>query len=170
MPPNASSAPKSSAEPRHSSSTHDIAEWADALADIPNTAVIDMGGGEFGCDPLRIFPDNFAGSYWLDYMVPMIGPGLAQHRRSNACAPCSPRRTPPTRHHSTAALMSYIASIQAPLRRRRQPATSSSPNSPTTCNLCSVALHSWATYDFTAAIFDDTLPVPDLSALDVTIG
>ena len=27
----------------------DIAEWADALADIPNTAIIDMGGDEFGC-------------------------------------------------------------------------------------------------------------------------
>ena len=32
-----------------------------------------------------------------------------------------------------------------------------------------IALHSWATYDFTQAIFDDTLPVPDLNALDVTI-
>ena len=32
-----------------------------------------------------------------------------------------------------------------------------------------VALQSWATYEFTQAIFDDTLPVPDLDTLDVTI-
>ena len=32
-----------------------------------------------------------------------------------------------------------------------------------------VALDSWATYEFTQAIFDDTLPVPDLAHLDVTI-
>ena len=31
------------------------------------------------------------------------------------------------------------------------------------------ALQSWATYDFTQAIFDNTLPVPDLNTLDVTI-
>ncbi|WP_262491182.1 ATP-binding protein [Mycobacterium simiae] len=31
------------------------------------------------------------------------------------------------------------------------------------------ALQSWATYDFTRAIFDPALPVPDLANLDVTI-
>jgi hypothetical protein len=32
-----------------------------------------------------------------------------------------------------------------------------------------LALESWATYEFTRAIFDDTLPVPNLADLDVTV-
>ena len=67
----------------------DYREWATALADIPNTAVIDMGGGQFGCDPLRIFPDNLAGSYWLDYLLPMLGldPRSTAVARLRTCSP-----------------------------------------------------------------------------------
>ena len=62
--------------------------------------------------------------------------------------------------------MDYIASIQAPLTgadtRPDQLAQLAADLQPVL-----VALQSWATYDFTQAIFDDTLPVPDLNALDV---
>ncbi|WP_231102951.1 ATP-binding protein, partial [Mycobacterium avium] len=47
-------------------------EWQKALADIDNKAVIDMAGNQFSCDPLRVFPPDVAGGYWLDYMVPMM--------------------------------------------------------------------------------------------------
>ncbi len=69
---------------------------------------------------------------------------------------------------STAALMSYISRIQAP-------ATGPDDRAPQVIRLAEdlapilAALQSWATYDFTRAIFDDTLPVPDLAALDVTV-
>src|SRR6185436_13223953 len=93
----------------------DIAEWADALADIPDKAIIDMGGDEFGCCPLRLFPEKVAGGYWLDYMVPMMG----LDSRSTAVQRLRPLLTASARRRlgitSTAALMNYIASIQAPL-------------------------------------------------------
>ena len=58
--------------------------------------------------------------------------------------------------------MNYIASIQAPLdgpdTRPDQLAQLAHDLQPVL-----VALQSWATYDFTQAIFDDTLPVPDLA-------
>ena len=41
-------------------------------ADVDNKAVIDMAGNHFSCDPLRTFPADIAGGYWLDYMVPMM--------------------------------------------------------------------------------------------------
>ena len=146
----------------------DIAEWAEALADIPNKAIIDMGGDEFGCCPLRLFPEKVAGGYWLDYMVPMMG----LDSRSTAVQRLRPLLTASARRRlgitSTAALMNYIASIQAPLTgadtRPDHLAQLASDLQPVL-----IALQSWATYDFTQAIFDDTLPVPDLNALDVTI-
>lgn len=146
----------------------DIAEWADALADIPNKAIIDMGGGEFGCCPLRLFPEKVAGGYWLDYMVPMMG----LDSRSTAVQRLRPLLTAAARRRlgitSTAALMNYIASIQAPLDG---PDTRPVHVAELAFDLQPVliALQSWATYDFTQAIFDDTLPVPDLNTLDVTI-
>ncbi len=58
--------------------------------------------------------------------------------------------------------MNYIASIQAPLTgadtRPDHLAQLASDLQPVL-----IALQSWATYDFTQAIFDDTLPVPDLN-------
>ena len=146
----------------------DYREWATALADIPNTAVIDMGGGHFGCDPLRIFPDNLAGSYWLDYLLPMLG----LDPRSTAVARLRTLLTPTARRHlsltSTAALISYLRGIQAPADG---PDNRPVPVAQLADDLRPVlaALSSWATYDFTAAIFDDTLPIPDLAHLDVTI-
>jgi hypothetical protein len=146
----------------------DIAEWADALADIPNKAIIDMGGGEFGCCPLRIFPEKVAGGYWLDYMVPMMGldsRSTAVQRLRTLLTAAARRRLGIT---STAALMNYIASIQAPLdgpdTRPTQLAQLAQDLQPVL-----VALQSWATYDFTQAIFDDTLAVPNLATLDVSI-
>jgi hypothetical protein len=88
----------------------------------------------------------------------------------NACAPCSPRPRAVVEKMGdrTAALTNYIASIQAPLTgadtRPDHLAQLASDLQPVL-----IALQSWATYDFTQAIFDDTLPVPDLNALDVTI-
>lgn len=146
----------------------DIGEWADALTDIPNKAVVDMGGGDFGCDPLRIFPEKVAGAHWLDYMVPMMG----LDSRSIAVQRLRTLLTANARRHlgitSTAALIDYLAGLQAPLTgedtRPRQIAQLAADLQPVL-----VALKSWATYDFTQAIFDDTLPVPDLNQLDVSI-
>jgi AAA-like domain len=143
-------------------------EWATALVDIPNKAVIDMAGGDFGCDALRIFPECVAGSYWLDYMIPMLGldvRSVAVGRLRTLLTPAARRALGLT---STAALMRYIRDIQAPIG---QDDTRSSQVTQLADDLRPVllALESWATYEFTQAIFDDALPIPDLAALDVTI-
>lgn len=143
-------------------------EWQQALADVDNKAVIDMAGNQFSCDPLRTFPPNVAGGYWLDYMVPMMSldPRSIGVRRLRTILQADTRaRLGIT---STAALMKYISQIQAP-------ATGPDTRSPQVVKLAddlapiAAALGSWATYDFTQAIFDATLPVPDLANLDVTI-
>ena len=146
----------------------DYGEWATALADVPNKAVIDMAGGDFGCDALRVFPERVAGSYWLDYMIPMLGldvRSVAVGRLRTLLTPAARRTLGIT---STAALMSYIRDIQAPVggadTRPAQVAQLADDLRPVL-----LALDSWATYEFTQAIFDDTLPVPDLDSLDVTI-
>lgn len=142
-------------------------EWEDALADVPNKAVIDMAGNQFSCDPLRTFPEAAAGGYWLDYMVPMMGLDsrtIGVQRLRTLLEPDARRRFGIT---STPALMTYIAAIQAP------PGPDTRP--PLVAQLAAdlapilAALKSWATYDFTTALFDDTLPVPDLSNLDVSV-
>jgi hypothetical protein len=127
-------------------------EWATALGDRPRTAVIDMAGVGFGCDPLRIFPHHLAGGYWLDYLLPMTGidaRSVAAARLRSLLAPDSRRRLGLT---STAALIAHLADLDDDDLR---PAL--------------VTLQSWATHDFTQAIFDPTLPVPDLAALDIAI-
>jgi hypothetical protein len=143
-------------------------EWAKALHDVPNKAVIDMAGNQFSCDPLRIFPAAVAGGYWLDYMVPM----MSMDPRSDAVRRLRTILTADARQHlgitSTAALMTYIRSIQAP-------ASGVDTRAPGVVQLADelapilAALQSWATYDFTQAIFNAQLPVPDLNALDVTV-
>lgn len=146
----------------------DYREWENAFADVPNKAVINMAGNRFGCCPLRIFPAKQAGAYWLDYMIPMIGldpRSIAVSRLRTILTP-EARRT--LKIGSTAQLIKFIAGIQAPIDR-----TDERPQA--TAQLAAdllpvlVALQSWATYDFTQGIFDDTLPVPDLVNLDVTI-
>lgn len=146
----------------------DYREWATALADVPNKAVIDMAGNNFGCCPLRIFPDRVAGAYWLDYMVPMLG----LDPRSTAVSRLRTILTPNARRAldivSTASLMSYINGLQATAdtvdNRPHAVARLAEDLLPVL-----VALQSWATYEFTQGIFDDALPVPDLINLDVTI-
>lgn len=143
-------------------------EWAIALADVENKAVIDMAGNQFSCDPLRIFPAAVAGGYWLDYMVPM----MSLDPRSDAVRRLRTILTANARQHlgitSTAALISYIRGIQAP-------AAGVDTRAPGVVKLADelapilAALESWATYDFTQAMFDSDLPVPDLARLDVTI-
>ncbi|OBG75816.1 MULTISPECIES: ATP-binding protein [unclassified Mycobacterium] len=143
-------------------------EWQKALADIDNKAVIDMAGNHFSCDPLRTFPADVAGGYWLDYLVPMMSldpRSVGVRRLRTLLHPDARDRLGIT---STAALMTYISNIQAP---------SSGPDTrpPQVAQLADdlapvlAALQSWATYDFTQAIFDAALPVPDLARLDVTI-
>ena len=143
-------------------------EWQKALSDVDNKAVIDMAGNHFSCDPLRTFPAAAAGGYWLDYMVPMMSldPRSVGVRRLRTILQADARgRLDIT---STAALMTYISHIQAP-------STGPDTRSPQVIKLADdlapilAALQSWATYDFTQAIFDATLPVPDLGSLDVTI-
>jgi hypothetical protein len=142
-------------------------EWEKALADVPDKAVIDMAGDQFSCDPLRIFPADAAGAYWLDYMIPMMSldpRSVAVRRLRTLLAPDARQRLAIT---STAALMTYLAAIQPPESDDTRP--------PRVIALAEdlapilAELQSWATYDFTRAIFDDTLPVPDLAALDVTV-
>lgn len=142
-------------------------EWEKALADMPNKAVIDMAGNHFSCDPLRTFPTDIAGAYWLDYMIPMMSldpRSVAVRRLRTLLAPDARQRLAIT---STAALMTYLAAIQPPDNHDTRP--------PAVIALAEdlapilAALQSWATYDFTRAIFDDTLPVPELAALDVTV-
>jgi hypothetical protein len=143
-------------------------EWQKSLADVDNKAVIDMAGNHFSCDPLRTFPAQVAGGYWLDYMVPMMSldPRSTGVRRLRTIVQADARaRLGIT---STAALMTYISHIQAP-------AAGPDTRPPHVIKLADdlapilAALQSWATYDFTQAIFDATLPVPDLASLDVTI-
>lgn len=143
-------------------------EWATALGDRPNTAVIDMAGNDFGCDPLRIFPADVAGGYWLDYMLPMMGidpRSVPAARLRTLLAPAARERLG---IHSTTSLLDYLTSIQAP-------GTAVDTRPPQVAALADelrgvlVSLQSWATHDFTRAIFDPTLPIPDLAALDVSI-
>ncbi|WP_459977047.1 ATP-binding protein, partial [Mycobacterium avium] len=143
-------------------------EWQKALADVDNKAVIDMAGNHFSCDPLRTFPADVAGGYWLDYMVPMMSldpRSIGVRRLRTILHPDARQRLGIT---STAALMTYISNIQAPAAgpdtRPPQVAQLADDLAP-----IGAALQSWATYDFTQAIFDDTLAVPDLARLDVTI-
>lgn len=143
-------------------------EWQKALNDVDNNAIIDMAGNHFSCDPLRTFPAEVAGSYWLDYMVPMMSldPRSVAVRRLRTVLHTEARQR--LGITSTAALMAYISHIQTP---------SAGPDtrSPHLIKLAEdlapilAALQSWATYDFTQAIFDATLPVPALASLDVTI-
>ena len=143
-------------------------EWQKALSDVDNKAVIDMAGNHFSCDPLRTFPAAAAGGYWLDYMVPMMSldPRSVGVRRLRTILQADARQRLDIT--STAALMTYISHIQAP-------STGPDTRSPQVIKLADdlapilAALQSWATYDFTQAIFDATLPVPDLGSLDVTI-
>jgi hypothetical protein len=127
-------------------------EWAEALGDRPRSAVIDMAGAGFGCDPLRIFDHHVAGGYWLDYLLPMTGIDA----RSVTAARLRTLLTPDSRRDlgidSTAALIEHLARSDDPDLRR-----------------VLITLQSWATHDFTRAIFDPTLPAPDLTALDVAI-
>jgi AAA-like domain len=129
-------------------------EWARAFADVPDSrkAVIDMAGNQFSADPLRMFPFEEAGGYWIDYMVPMTrldakSPEVRRLRvilrADNRCA---------LHIDSTPALMRHIADSEDPV-------------------LLPVLeeLQSWETYDFTRAIFDESLPVPDLANLDLSI-
>ena len=147
----------------------DYREWATALADVPNTAVIDMAGNTFGCCPLRIFPDNVAGAYWLDYMIPMLG----LDPRSTAVSRLRTILTPNARRAldigSTASLMAYINGLQAAAGSDDDARPHAVTRLAEDLLPVLVALQSWATYDFTHGIFDDTLPVPDLAHLDVTI-
>ena len=142
-------------------------EWATALADVDNKAVIDMAGNQFSCDPLRTFPPGVAGGYWLDYMVPMMSldPRSIGVRRLRTILTQDARQR--LSIDSTAALMTYIASIQPPAGPDTRPAQVVQLAEDLAPILA--ALQSWATYDFTQAIFDAALPVPDLRSLDVTI-
>lgn len=143
-------------------------EWQKALVDVANKAVIDMAGNQFSCDPLRVFPPGLAGGYWLDYMIPMMSldPHSAAVRRLRAILQADVAAA--LGITSTAALMKYISHIQAPT-------TGPDDRAPQVIRLADdlapigAALQSWATHDFTRAIFDPTLPVPDLATLDVTI-
>ena len=86
-------------------------EWATVLGGRPRTAVIDMAGAGFGCDPLRIFPHHLAGGYWLDYLLPMIGidaRSVTAARLRSLLAPDSRRRLGLT---STAALIAHLAEL-----------------------------------------------------------
>ncbi|OBJ77082.1 hypothetical protein A9W97_06805 [Mycobacterium gordonae] len=142
-------------------------EWEKALADVPRKAVIDMAGDQFSCDPLRTFPADIAGAYWLDYMIPMMSldpRSVAVRRLRTLLAPDSRERLGIT---STAALMTYLAAIAPPEGHDTRPPRLIAQAQELAPILA--ALQSWATYDFTRAIFDDTLPVPDLAALDVTV-
>lgn len=140
-------------------------EWATALGHWPGTAVIDMAGARFSCDPLRLFPPDVAGGYWLDYLIPMMGldpRSVAVARLRRLLAPDTRARLGIT---STAALITYLDELQyltgtaehtdTDLARDLQPVL--------------LTLQSWATHDFTRTIFDPTLPAPDLTTLDVTI-
>ncbi|WP_301150503.1 ATP-binding protein, partial [Mycobacterium simiae] len=142
-------------------------EWEKALADVPRKAVIDMAGDQFSCDPLRTFPTDIAGAYWLDYMIPMMSldpRSVAVRRLRTLLAPDSRERLGIT---STAALMTHLAAITPPEGDDTRPPRLIARAQELAPILA--ALQSWATYDFTRAIFDDTLPVPDLAALDVTV-
>jgi hypothetical protein len=140
-------------------------EWATALGHRPGTAVIDMAGAEFSCDPLRLFPPEVAGGYWLDYLIPMMG----LDPRSVAVARLRRLLAPTTRTQlgitSTAALLDHLDDLQN-ASARADPADQGAARDLLPVLL---TLQSWATHDFTHAIFDPTLPVPDLTTLDVTI-
>ena len=113
-PPNASRAARSSAAHRHSSSTPTSPNGPTPWPTSPTQPSSTWRATDFGCDPLRIFPDRVAGSYWLDYMVPMMG----LDTRSTAVARLRTLLTAQAAASlgitSTAALMDYIASLQAP--------------------------------------------------------
>lgn len=143
-------------------------EWARAFHGWPNSATIDMAGGKFGCDPLRIFPADLAGGYWLDYMAPMLGldPRSIGVARLRTLLGAQARQRLGIAH--TASLIDYLASIQAP-------ATGTDLRPAAVVELANdtreilFTLQSWATHDFTRGIFDPTLPIPDLSNLDLTV-
>lgn len=143
-------------------------EWEKALADVDNKAVIDMAGNQFSCDPLRVFPADVAGGYWLDYMVPMMSLDARSVGVRRLRAILQADVAAALDITSTAALMKYISHIQAP-------STGPDNRAPQVVRLADdlapilAALQSWASHAFTRAIFDDTLPVPDLARLDVTI-
>ncbi len=69
----------------------DIAEWAHALADIPDKAIIDMGGDEFGVLPAAHLPRESRRRILAGLHGAHDGPGLAQHRRATLAPPASPR-------------------------------------------------------------------------------
>lgn len=140
-------------------------EWATALGHRPGAAVIDMAGTGFSCDPLRLFPPDIAGGYWLDYLIPMMG----LDPRSVAVARLRRLLSPDTRTRlgitSTAALITYLDTLQTPTDADEHTDADEARD----LQPVLLTLQSWATHDFTRAIFDPTLPVPDLTTLDVTI-
>ena len=114
-----------------------------------------MAGGDFGCGPLRVFPERVAGSL----LARLHDPHAGSRRRSVAVGRLrtllTPHRAPQLGITSTATLMSYIRDIQAAVggadARPAQVAQLADDLRPVL-----LALDSWATYEFTQAIFDDT--------------
>ena len=127
-------------------------EWAHALADHPGAVIVDLAHSRFGIDPLRIFPPAVAGGYWCDYLLPMIGLSADSSEAARLRVLLQPDRRAGLGVTSTAALVEH-------LRRADIPGLA----------VVLAKLESWATLDYTRAIFDDSLPVPDLANLDASV-
>ncbi|MCV7081695.1 hypothetical protein H7H37_10880, partial [Mycolicibacterium insubricum] len=105
-------------------------EWATALADVPNKAVIDMAGGDFARRAAHL-PERVAGSYWLDYMIPMLGldvRSVAVGRLPHPADPRRPRRAGAEQHGSAHAL--HPRHPSPPRAAEDTPITTSHPTGP----------------------------------------
>ena len=127
-------------------------EWARAIGRQRDAVIVDLADSRVGVDPLRIFPPAVAGGYWCDYLLPMLGIGADTTEAARLRILLHPDRRAGLGITSTAALIGHLrraggGELDAVLAK----------------------LESWATLDYTAAVFDDTLPVPDLATLDVSV-
>lgn len=128
----------------------DAREHQVALQDWPDKQIIDPRRAEFSLDGLRIFPFEDAGEYTVDHLLPQLGfsPMSTQAKRLNA------HLEPANRHahgiHSTPRLIEYLRTLSV----GRVAADDD----------LLVALEGLRAQRLLRALFDETLPVPNLSA------
>jgi hypothetical protein len=137
-------------------------EWARAMAARPGAVIVDLANSKVGIDPLRVFPHAVAGGYWCDYLLPMLGIASDTTEAAQLRTLLQPARRAALGITSTTALIAHLQAIQ----KVADPETVALADDlrPTLAKL-----QSWATLDYCAAIFDDTLRTPDLSTVDVSV-
>ena len=119
--PNASCAAKSTRRASIHRPTPTHRQSGPTSTDIPNKAVVDMGGGDFGCETRCASSPKVAGAHWLVDIVPMMGldsRSIAVQRLRTLLTANARRHL---RHHQHRRPSSTTSPATAPLTGARHP-------------------------------------------------